>query len=54
MIANEDQLRSLYDRVMAHTSEDDWAETIERINEERRQELEERISDEMERIFGVR
>ncbi|HTY25600.1 MAG TPA: hypothetical protein VMC85_20895 [Desulfomonilaceae bacterium] len=32
----------------------DWVESIERINNEKRQEAEQRLSDDLERIFGVR
>ena len=53
-IRNEDQLKSLYDRVMSRTAKDDWAEAIEQAQEEKRKAEEEALSDKMEQIFGVR
>ena len=54
MIRNEDQLKSLYDRVMNRTSEDDWAQAIEEAQKERRREELRETDDRIEHIFGMR
>ena len=56
-IPNEDQLKSMYDRINEHPaseSDSDWILGIEEMNALKNKEAEERIADAIERIFGVR